>query len=118
MSAERAMIKLEKLHDLLLRERECAKALDLDGMLTVAEEKKALLPLLESEVSESPELKVIAEKVRSENRRNAFLFWSTLKYIRESMSFLNLQISRPAYGSSGRMQQQDSKSGLVLKGRV
>lgn len=117
MSSKDIQIRLEQLHELLLRERECAKKMDLEGMHSLADEKKALLQTLESVENEGPEHAALAEKIRMENRRNAFLFWSTLKYIRESMAFFNRQVSRPAYGAGGRMQQ-GCNSGLVLKGRV
>ena len=117
MSARDLRICPEDLYGLLLRERECAKALDLNGLQAVTREKEELLQHLEPTVDESPELGALAEKIRRENRRNAYLYWSTLKYIRESMSFFNGQVGRPSYGAGGQMNQSGT-SGLVLKGRV
>lgn len=118
MSGHSLLEQLQKLHDLILRERECAKAVDLDGLQDVTREKEELVHRLEPTVDGGPELRALAEKIKLENRRNAYLFWSSLKFVRDSMSFFNRQVSQPvAYGAGGRMIESGS-SGLVLAGRV
>ncbi|MCF6289674.1 MAG: flagellar protein FlgN [Desulfobacterales bacterium] len=118
MSGHTLAEQLQQLHDLILRERECAKALDLDGLRAVTREKEELVRRLEPAVDRGPELRALAEKIKLENRRNAYLFWSSLKFVRDSMSFFTRQVSPPAaYGAGGRMIES-SGSGLVLAGRV
>ena len=116
MSGQSLQLQLEQLHCLILRERECAKAVDLDALQAVSLEKEELLKQLELTDETSPVLRSLADKIKLENRRNAYLFWSTLKFIRESMSFFNSKIGQPSYGAGGRMLQSDG-SGLVIKGR-
>ncbi len=118
MSGHTLLEQLQELHGLILRERDCARAVDLDGLQEVTRAKEELVHRLEPVVDGGPELRALAEKIKLENRRNAYLFWSSLKFVRESMSFFTRQISRPvAYGAGGRMIES-SGSGLVLAGRV
>ena len=117
MSGQSLQAKLEYLHDLILREREAAKAVDLDALQAISNEKEELLQQLELTDETNPVLHSLAKKIKRENRRNAYLFWSTLKFIRESMSFFNNKIGQQAYGAGGRMLQ-GANSGLVIKGRV
>ncbi|PNU21147.1 flagellar protein FlgN [Geothermobacter hydrogeniphilus] len=108
-----------KLHRLLLEERECAMNLDLAGLQRTVEEKSALLgalpPTREDELT--PELRELAGKIQKENRRNAYLFWSSLNWVRETMNFYSRQIANPAYGESGR-QISNVNGGSLLSGKV
>jgi len=109
---------LLKLHELILRERVCCKAVDLSGLQEVLAEKEQLLNDLEPlEAAVGAELRELAAKVKDENRRNAYLIWATLRFIRESMEFFGRQTGQPSYGASGRMIQSGG-SGLVLSGRI
>ena len=118
MSAAGLYADLQKLHDLILRERECAKSLAVDELIAVTEEKEALLQRLQPIAGAGPEVRDLAEKIQRENRRNAYLFWSTLKFIRESLNFFNRQVS-PAtgYGIAGGLVH-GGNSGMLLTGRV
>ncbi len=110
--------RLLKLHELILRERDCCKAVDLLGLQEVLTEKELLLTDLEPlESVAGAELRELATKVKNENRRNAYLLWVTLRFIRESMEFFGRQTGQPSYGAGGRMIQNGG-SGLVLSGRV
>ena len=112
--------QLRRLYELILRERECAKVMDLVGLEAVGVEKEELLQYLEPLAvaeTENSQVRVLAEKIKLENRRNAYLFWTTLRYIRDSMSFITRQVGQPAYGAGGRMVSNAS-SGLILSGRV
>ncbi len=109
--------QLQQLHGLILQERECAKAFDMEGLTQVTRAKEELLFSLEGVEQASAELRALAETIRTENRRNAYLFWSTLRFIRESMTFLNGQVTETAYGAGGRMVNTGS-SGRVLAGRA
>lgn len=118
MAAADLYADLQKLHDLILRERECAKSLSVDDLVAVTGEKEALLQRLQPIESAGPEVRALAEKIQRENRRNAYLFWSTLKFIRESVSFFNRQVSQPTgYGVAGGLVHSGS-SGIFLTGRV
>lgn len=118
MAADGVRADLERLHELLLRERECAKTLAVDELMAVTEEKEALLQRLRPVNDASPEVRALAEVIQKENRRNAYLFWATLKFIRESVGFFNRQVAQPAsYGSAGGLVQQTG-SGMFLTGKV
>ncbi len=118
MNATSLRTRLLKLHELILRERDCCKAVDLPGLEEVLTEKEQLLSDLELlEPTAGAELRELAAKIKNENRRNAYLIWATLRFIRESMEFFGRQTGQPSYGAGGRMIQNGG-SGLVLSGRV
>jgi len=108
---------LTRLHALILEERECAKRLDTDGLTRCAEEKGRLLALVPAEAPLAPELKGLAEAIRRENRRNAYLFWSGLGWVREIMGFFNQQAATPGYGRQGGALRYGA-GGRLLNGKV
>jgi len=110
--------RLVKLYDLTMRERECCKMVDLAGLQEVLSKKESLLLDLEPLDSVvGPDLRELAARVKNENRRNAYLLWATLRFIRERMEFFGRQTGQPSYGAAGRMIQNGG-SGLVLSGRI
>ncbi len=119
MSASALRRQLEELLQLILRERELAKSLDIEALGALQTEKEALLGALGEAVQgeSAPELKELAARVREENRRNAYLFWSALGFIRSTMEFLGLQATPPGYGARGS-SPRPSGGGLILSGRV
>ena len=118
MNTQSLRARLLKLHELILRERDCCKAVDLTGLQAVITEKEQLLSDLEPlEAGAGVELRELAVQIKNENRRNAYLIWATLRFIRESMAFFGRQSGQPSYGSAGRMIQNGG-SGLVLSGRI
>ncbi len=117
MAARELQNQLCRLHELILLERKYAKGLALDELLATTHEKEVLLQQLVPVADAGPEIRVLAEKVKQENRRNAYLFWSTLKLIRESMLFFNRQVTQTSYGAGGALINKGS-SGMVLVGRV
>ncbi len=110
-------VRLERLLALLLRERECAKAVDIENLQALTLEKEELLQQLTNVSPAAPELRALAERIKRENRRNAYLFWATLRHIRESMNFFARQCSPSSYGARGDLIQL-VVSGLVLTVRV
>lgn len=108
---------LQSLLELILRERECAKGFDMDGLQDATAEKEALLAELAPVTAMPPRLQPLAKRIKDENRRNAYLCWSTLRFVRESMAFFNRKVTLPAYGSGGQAVQTTS-SGLLLAGRI
>lgn len=117
MAAQDLRTQLQRLHELILQERAYAKSFSMEELLATIQEKEGLLQLLTPVTDAGPEIQALAELIKRENRRNAYLFWSTLKFVRESMSFFNRQVSQTSYGAGGALVNRGS-SGMVLAGRV
>lgn len=109
--------QLERLHSLILQERECAKAMAMDDLLHIVQAKNELLQSLQSVNEVAPEDRELAVVVREENRRNAYLFWASLGFIRESMSFFQKELSPVSYGAHGAAVSGRSE-GMLLRGRI
>ncbi len=109
--------QLQRLHQLLLKERECARALAMDELMATVQQKEALLGCLEQVDAADAETRQLAEQIRAENRRNAYLFWSALQWIRESMQFFGRQSVPSGYGAAGATVNT-ANSGMILSGRV
>jgi flagellar biosynthesis/type III secretory pathway chaperone len=109
--------QLQRLLELICRERDCAKRCALEEMAAVTEEKELLLRSLGPIAELDGEGRALVARIRSENRRNAYLFWSALKWVRESMSFFGQQTTPIGYSARGGMVGA-ANSGLLLSGRV
>lgn len=111
--------KLHQLQDLILREREHAKALRIEEMLATVREKEQLLAAidLQQENLEDPQIQALAKTVREENRRNAYLFWAALRWVRDLMGFFGQQTSDTLYGS-GAAPRRVTHGGALLSGRI
>lgn len=108
---------LVRLRDVILEERACAIALDMQGMMAAMHVKEELVQVLShvKVIEESDQ--VIAAQVRQENRRNAFLFKSTLGWIRQTMEFFGKETVTSTYSSSaGTVSSQ--VNGRLLSGKV
>ncbi|MGM0454029.1 MAG: hypothetical protein ACQERN_12780 [Thermodesulfobacteriota bacterium] len=112
---------LQQLHAVIVEERQAAKSLCVEKMLELTERKENLLkqiqPLVETTGGLSAEEAELAEKVHSENLRNAYFFWSALNWVRDSVSFIGDKIFPEAYEGSGSMVKS-RHSGALLSGRV
>ena len=117
MSSQSTRNKLHLLHKLLLEEREHAKGLAVEEMLAVSKEKHELIASLGSIKALDPEDRALAEKIQAENRRNAYLFWSTLTWIRESMEFFGKKVSPCVYNAGGNTLNK-ACNGRLLAGKV
>ena len=117
MSGQVLSSQLEKLLALLVRERECAKSLEMESFHAIVLEKEELLSTLQIPSELSPEESALAEQVRCENRRNAYLYWSSLKWIRETMQFFGKQVAPTSYGASGNVTCGNF-GGRLLSGKV
>ena len=109
--------KLQELLELILRERECSRNLDMAGLRAASGAKEQLvreLGGLDSTGFDNPRL---IQQVREENRRNAYLFWAGLSLVRDTMSFFGRQVPPPAYGAFGGMVQSRQGTNL-LSGRI
>jgi hypothetical protein len=102
---------------LLLQEREWAKALAVDKMLAVSKEKQDLMQTLGSMETADREDISLAEAIRAENKKNAYIFWSALTWIRESMNFLGKQATFNIYNAGGNAINGTHNGGL-LSGKV
>lgn len=108
---------LVRLLDTILIERECARKLDIEGMTAATGEKEQLLQALAHikviEDSDRP----LAQRIRHENRRNAFLFKSALGWIRETMEFFGKKTVTSTYSSSA-YQVAAQVNGRLISGKV
>jgi hypothetical protein len=117
MSADTTHEYLVRLHDIIIQERECAKNLDMDGMSKAMGEKEEIVQYLSLVQVLDQRDQELAARIRFENRRNAFLFKSTLDWIRELMEFFGKRTVTSTY--SARAYTVPSQiHGRLLSGRV
>ncbi len=117
MNARTTREHLLALKEAIIEEREQAISLNLDGMYTAMREKEALISVL-AHVKDLEEAdKSIADEIRHENRRNAFLFKSTLGWIRETMTFFGKKTVSSTYSANANTVNSDV-NGRLLSGRV
>lgn len=117
METDRTHDHLARLCDLLLREREAAKALDLDSMNRIMAEKEELLQILAHARALAPDDRELAARIRHENRRNAYLFKATLDWIRQTMEFFGKR-TVPATYSANAGAIGATVGGRLLSGRI
>ena len=117
MPASELRAKLENLLELLLEERERTKALDMDGLQEVVQAKEALLATLKPQPEEVAGLEDLLRKIDQENRRNAFLLWTGLNWVRDLMGFFGKAARPEVYGGSGRSRTL-YQDGRLLSGKV
>lgn len=114
-------LRLETLLELLQQEREMAKALDMPGLQSVTAAKERLLvelqqqPQLQAEEVEG--LEFLLKQIDQENRRNAFLLWSGLNWVRDLMGFFGKAAMPQVYGDNGQSRTL-SQGGRLLSGKV
>jgi len=108
---------LNRLHQTILEERTCAKALDLEGMINAMNEKEAIIQLLAEVKIIDDSDKPIAALIRRENLRNAYLFKSTLGWIRDTMEFLGQKTVSSTY-SPDAYAVHSQINGRLLSGRI
>ncbi len=108
---------LVRLHEVILAEREFAKILDMNGMTAAMAEKAELVQVLAHVKLIDEEDKSIAARIRNENRRNAFLFKSTLGWIRETMEFFGQKTVTSTY-SPNAYTVTSQVNGRLLSGKV
>ena len=117
MAAGTTHEKLLALKEAIIREREQAIRLDLDGMYAAMQDKENLLAVLAHSTTLDDADKPLAEQIRHENRRNAFLFRSTRGWIRETMEFFGRKTSTSTYSASGGTVGSEV-NGRLLSGRI
>lgn len=108
---------LVRLRDVILQERECAKTLDMQGMIEAMQMKEDIVKVLAHVKVIDEQDKPIAAQIRSENRRNAFLFKSTLGWIRQTMEFFGQKTVTSTYSAHG-YSVASQVNGRLLSGRI
>lgn len=117
MNSSDLRAKLETLLELLLEEREKAKALDMAGLQKIVVAKEALLANLNPQPEEIAGMEDLLRKIDEENRRNAFLLWTGLNWVRDLMGFFGKAAMPQVYGGSGQSQSL-TQGGRLLSGKV
>ncbi|MBU0665472.1 MAG: flagellar protein FlgN [Proteobacteria bacterium] len=117
MTAAKTHDYLVRLRDLIIQEREYAKALDLTGMAQIMREKEELMQILAHVQTIEQADKSIATQIRHENRRNAYLFKATLGWIRGTMEFFGKQTITSTYSASAGTISAPV-NGRLLSGRI
>jgi len=108
---------LVRLRDLILQERHCAINLDIEGMAQAVQGKEDILKILSHVKDVNEQDKPITKEIRDENRRNAFLFKSTLGWIRQTMEFFGQKTVTSTYGAHANTVASQV-NGRLLSGQV
>lgn len=108
---------LVRLRDIILQERDCAKALDMHGMIAAMNTKEELVKMLAHVKVIEDQDKPLATQIREENRRNAFLFKSTLGWIRQTMEFFGQKTVTSTYSASA-YTVASQVNGRLISGRI
>ena len=108
---------LVRLRDLILQERHSAIHLDIEGMTRAVQGKEEILKILAHVKDVDERDKPITKEIRDENRRNAFLFKSTLGWIRETMEFFGQKTVTSTYGAHANTVASQV-NGRLLSGQV
>ena len=108
---------LVRLYNIILEEREFAKKLNMEGMTGATNKKQELLQVLAHVKIVEEQDRSIAIRIRQENRRNAFLFKSTLGWIRETMEFFGQKTVTSTYSQNG-YALNSQVNGRLLSGKI
>ncbi len=117
MTRDQIKTQLETLLTLLQQERECAQALDIPGLQQVVEQKAALLAELQLSKEDVVGMEDLLRQIDSENRRNAFLLWTGLNWVRDLMGFFGKAAMPQVYGGHGYSKTMN-EGGRLLSGRI
>ncbi len=110
-------LKLETLLDLLQQEREAAISLDMTGLQKVVASKEELLANFNPQLEEVSGLEELLKQIDHENRRNAFLHWTGLNWVRDLMGFFGKATAPQIYGGGGQSCSLN-EPGRLLSGKV
>lgn len=109
--------RLEQLLDLLRQEREAAQQLDTTSLETVVAAKQELLTGLSLQPEDVTGMEDLLKQIDSENRRNAFLLWTGLNWVRDLMGFFGKTSMPQVYGGNGYSRTL-TQGGRLLSGKV
>ncbi len=112
---------LEKLHDVILAERRAAKALSVDEMIELTDEKEQILeqvlPLVDPANSLTPRQNELVQSIYTENLHNAYFFWTALKWVRDSIDFMGNAVYPASYEENGN-RVKGHCSGAIISGKI
>jgi len=117
MACLETKLKLEQLLDLLQQEREMAKALDMEGLGSIVSAKEELVSTLNPQAEDVIGLETLLKQIDYENRRNAFLLWTGLNWVRDMMGFFGKAAMPQVYGGRGQSRCL-TEGGRLLSGKV
>lgn len=117
MTVERVQEKLDALLELLQQERRAAIDLDMQELERVVACKQQLLHGFNPQPEEAEGLDDLLRQVDRENRRNAYLIWSGLGWIRDMMGFFGRSTAQATYGFRGQPQSHQAE-GRLISGKV
>ncbi len=109
--------QLETLLELLQQERDRAQCLDMEGLRAVVAAKEAIIAELKPEPEEVAEFQDLLKRIDHENRRNAFLLWTGLNWVRDMMGFFGQAAMPQVYGGTGQARTV-AQGGRLLSGKV
>ncbi len=112
-----AKLQLETLLELLQQEREMAQTLDMAGLQKAVVAKDELLAGLQLQSEDVVGLEDLLRQVEHENRRNAFLLWTGLNWVRDLMGFFGKAAMPQVYGGNGSSRSLN-EPGRLLSGKV
>lgn len=117
MSARTTHDYLIDLKKVIVKERQEAIRLNLDGMYAAMREKEDLLRVLAHVKVINEDDLPLAWEIRHENRRNAYLFKTTLGWIQETMEFFGKKTITSTYSASANTIDSEV-NGRLLSGRI
>ena len=117
MARAEIKIKLETLLELLQQERKMATAIDMSGLQEIVAAKEELLSELQPQPEEVVGLEDLLKQIDHENRRNAFLLWTGLNFVRDMMGFFGKAAMPQVYGGAGQSRTL-TEGGRLLSGKV
>lgn len=117
MAREEIVSRLEQLLALLRQEREAAKALDMEALEETVQAKQDLIAGLQLQTEDVAGLEDLLRRIEHENRRNAFLLWTGLNWVRDMMGFFGKAAMPQVYGYGGTSQTLN-QGGRLLSGKV
>ncbi len=92
-------------------------ALDMPKLQDVVARKDELLKELELQPGNVDGCQELLRQIEQENRRNAFLLWTGLNWVRDMMGFFGKAAMPQVYGGSGRSRTL-TEGGRLLSGRI
>ncbi|HEY5673472.1 MAG TPA: hypothetical protein VIR78_07200 [Malonomonas sp.] len=117
MNSSDVKARLEQLLELLQQERDCARELDMAGLQQVVAAKNLLLESMKYQPEEVVGHEDLLRRIDQENRRNAFLLWTGLNWVRELMGFFGKAEMPQTYGRAGYSRTL-TQGGRLLSGKV
>ncbi len=117
MADSAVKLKLETLLNLLQQEREAAISLNMERLQEIVTEKEELLIDFDPQIEDIDGLETLLKQIDHENRRNAFLLWTGLNWVRDLMGFFG-KATAPQVYSGGGQSQSLNESGRLLSGKV